>query len=81
MRKVVKPFFIGFAVLDMYKHIIYDFYYNVLKTTFHDVEFLGQDMDSLIIKLNDKGNIVHKMCEMYKSFDFSELENTSYFHG
>ena len=81
VRKVVKPFFIGFAILDMFKHIIYDFYYNVLKTSFDNVEFLGQDIDSLIVQLSDKSNIVHKMCEMYQSFDFSELDNTSYFYG
>ena len=34
VRRVEKPFFIGFAILDMSKHIIYDFYYNVLKNTF-----------------------------------------------
>ena len=79
--KVEKPFFIGFAILDMSKHIIYDFYYNVLKTTFDNVELLGQDTDSLIVQLSDKGNIVHKMCDMYKSSDFSELDNTSYFYG
>ena len=45
------------------------------------MELLGQDMDSLIVQLSDKGNIVHKMCDMYKSFDFSELDNTSYFYG
>ena len=81
VRKVEKPFFIGFAILDMSKHIIYDFYYNVLKTTFDNVELLGQDTDSLIVQLSDKGNIVHKMCEMYKSFDFSELDPSSYFYG
>ena len=81
VRKVVKPFFIGFAILDMSKHIIYDFYYNVLKNTFDTVELLGQDTDSLIVQLSDKGNIVHKMCDMYKSFDYSELDNTSYFYG
>ena len=81
MHRVKKPFFIGFAILDMSKHIIYDFYYNVLKTTFDNVELLGQDTDSLIVQLNDRGNIVHKMCDMYKSFDFSELDNTSYFYG
>ena len=80
VRKVVKPFLIGFAILDMSKHIIYDFYYNVLKNTFDNVELLGQDTDLLIVQLSDKGNIVHKMCEMYKSFDFSELDNTSYFY-
>ena len=81
VRKVVKPFFIGLAILDMSKHIIYDFYYNVLKTTFDTLELLGQDTDSLIVQLIDKGNIVHKMCDVYKSFDFSELDNTSYFYG
>ena len=78
--KVVKPFFIVFAILAMSIHIIYDFYYNVLKNIFDNVELLGQDTDSLIVQLSDKGNIVHKMCEMYKSFYFSELDNTSYFY-
>ena len=81
VRKVVKSFFIGFAILDMSKHIIYDFYYNVLKMTFDNVELLGQDTDSFIVQLSDKGNIVHKMCEMYKSFDFCELDHTNYFYG
>ena len=80
VKKVVKPFFIGFAILPMSKHIVYDFYYNVLKNTFDKVELLGQDTDSLIVQLSDRGNIVHKMCEIYKSFDFSELDNTSYFY-
>ena len=76
----MKPFFIGFAILDMSKHIIYNFHYNVLKNTFDNVELLKHETDSLIIQLNDHGNIVYKMCEMYKSFDFSELDNTSYFY-
>ena len=82
VRKVEKPFFIRFAILDMSKHVIYDFCYNVLKTTFDNVELLGQDTDSLIVQLTiDSGqSIVHKMCEMYKSFNFSELDNDSYFY-
>ena len=40
VSKVVKPFFIGFAILDMSKHIIYNFYYNVLKNTFDNVLLL-----------------------------------------
>ena len=80
VRKVEKPFFIGFAILEMSKHIIYDFFYNVLKNTFDNVELMGQDTDSLIVQLSDKGNIVHKMCEMYKSFHLSELDKTSYFY-
>ena len=78
--KVMKQFFIGFAILDMSKHIIYDLYYNLLNNIFDNVELLGQDTDLLIVQLSDKDNIVHKMCEMYKSFDFSELDNMSYFY-
>ena len=37
--------------------------------------------DSLIVQLHDRANIVHKMYDMYKSFNFSELDNTSYFYG
>ena len=33
------------------------------------------------MQLSDKGNIVHKMCEMYKTLDFSEQDNTRYFYG
>ena len=81
VRKVVKPFFIGFAILDMFKHIIYDFYYNVLKNTFDNTELSGKGTDSFILQLSDKGNIVHKMWEMHKSYNFSELDNTSSFYG
>ena len=38
-------------------------------------------MESLFVRLSDKDNNVHKMCEMYKSFDIFELVNTSYFYG
>ena len=56
VRKVVKSFFIGFAILDMSKHIIYDFYYNVLKNTFDNVELLGQDTELLGSKFKDEHN-------------------------
>ena len=77
----MKPFFIRFSILDMSKHIIYDFYNNLLKNSFDNVELLEQDTDSLIVQLRNKSNIVHKMCDMYKSLDFSELDNTNYFSG
>ena len=79
LRKVVKPFFIRFAILGMSKQIIYKFYYNVFKNTFDNMEILGQDTDSIIVQLNDNVSIVYEMCDMYKSFDFLELDNTNYF--
>ena len=53
----------------------------MLKNTLDNVELLGQNTDLLIVQLSDKGSIVHKICEMNKSFDFSELDNTSYYYG
>ena len=75
-KRMSKPFFIGFAILDMSKYIIYDFYYNVLKRNMENVCLLGQDTDSLIVKIKDK-NRVFKLCELYKYFDFSELDHSS----
>ena len=79
VKKVMKPFFIGFALLDMSKYIIYDFYYNKLKTTFNWVELIYQDVDSFIVHIKDSST-VNKMCTLYKSFDFSELDTSSYFY-
>lgn len=79
VKRMMKPFFIGFAILDMSKYIIYDFYYNKLKTTFNNVTLLGQDTDSLIIKITDN-NTINKMLDNYKSFDFSELDTSSFFY-
>ena len=79
VKRLSKPFFIGFAILDMSKYIIYDFYYNKLKKMFNNVTLLGQDTDSLIVKIRDE-NTVGKMLDTYKCFDFSELDTSSYFY-
>lgn len=79
VKRMMKPFFIGFAILDMSKYIIYDFYYNKLKTTFKNVTLLGQDTDSLIVKITDNNTVI-KMLDNYKSFDFSELDTSSFFY-
>ena len=78
-KRMNKPFFIGFAILDISKEIIYNFYYNVLKKNFNNVQLLGQDTDSLIVKIKDD-NTTQKMCNLYRSFDFSEIDHSSYFY-
>ena len=79
VKRMTKPFFIGFAILDMSKYIIYDFYYNKLKETFNDVGLLGQDTDSLMVEITDP-NLDEKLLDMYKSFDLSELDPSSYYY-
>ena len=79
-KSMTKPFYIGSAILDMSKYIVYDFFYNVLKKNFTSVDLLGQDTDSLIVNIK-ASNVAEKFCELYKSFDFSEIDTTSYFYG
>jgi len=51
-----KPLFVGFTILELSKHIMYDFYYNTLQkndNTFQtDLGF--SDTDSFLFKTNDK---------------------------
>ena len=80
VRRVEKPFFI-----DLPFWICPNTSYTISTTMCsrtHSIMWNYWDKtDSLIVQLRDIANIVYKMYDMYKSFDFSELDNTSYFYG
>ena len=60
-----KPIYIGFSVLDLSKHLMYDWYYNKLKKKY------GTDTDSLLVDI--KTNDVYKdMLETKDEYDFSD---------
>ena len=45
-----KPIYVGMSVLDLSKHLMYNFYYNKLKKTYGDnIRLLYTDTDSVII--------------------------------
>ena len=66
-----KPIFIGMSVLDQSKVIMYNFYYNILKTQYGNmVELVYTDTDSLILLIKTE-DVYKDMAEMHKHFDFS----------
>lgn len=79
-KNISKPFFIGFAILDLSKYIMYDVYYNVLKKNF-DTTLLAQDTDSLMVNLRSEQDIETKLCKLYNYFDFSELKEGTRMHN
>ena len=50
-----KPIYIGFSVLDLSKHLLYDWYYNKLKKKYSEnCTLLYTDPDSLLVDIKTK---------------------------
>ena len=87
VRKVEKPFFIGFAILDMSKHIIYDFF--LLQRAQDDIRqrrVIGtKDTDSLIVQLSDKRatSSTKKICAICTSrlTFLNSITRATFFYG
>ena len=67
-----KPIYVGFSVLDLSKHLMYDWYYNNLKKKYgENCTLLYTDTDSLLVDI--KTNDVYKdMAETKDEYDFSD---------
>ena len=66
-----KPIYVGMSVLDLSKHLMYDFYYNTLKARYgENVRLLYTDTDSVIVKV-DTEDIYADMSQNLDDYDTS----------
>ncbi|CAG9769955.1 unnamed protein product [Ceutorhynchus assimilis] len=78
-QKVVydKPIYVGFAILDISKTIMYDFLYSYIKPKYGDkASLLYTDTDSLILKV-DTDNFYDDMRENLNRFDTSNYSQNN----
>ena len=54
VKKLDMPIYVGKAVLDFSKHLMYDFFYNVVMKHYHNARLCYTDTDSFIIEFPDK---------------------------
>ena len=67
-----KPIYAGFSILELSKHHMYDFHYNVMKPRYNEnIELMMTDTDSLVYKINTE-DFYKDMYEMKQYFDMSE---------
>jgi len=69
--KLNRPIQVGFAVLDLSKHLMFDFHYNTWMKKFPKSNLLFTDTDSLAYEVIDD-DICKGMYELKDKFDFSE---------
>ena len=75
-----KPFYVGFAVLELSKLLMYRFHYDYIKLNFNEkAELLFTDTDSLMYQISSE-NVYEKLYQdREKYFDFSEYSPKSPF--
>ena len=69
-----KPIYVGMSVLDLSKHLMYNFYYNTLKARYGDkVRLLYTDTDSVIVHVqtDDLYNDMLESAAIYDTSNYS----------
>lgn len=65
-----RPIYVGATILDLSKHLMYDFWYEKLKVKFSNIKLCFTDTDSLLFWVESE-NIYKDMYEMRQYFDTS----------
>ena len=80
--KLNKPIIGGACILDLSKHLMYDFYYNILQVKYgaDNIKLLFTDTDSLFLEITTKDlyKDIYDDQEFKKHFDFSDYPTYLY---
>ena len=72
-----RPVYVGMSILDLSKHLMYDFYYNTLKKQYGDrCEVLYTDTDSLLLEIQTE-DVYQDMLENIYLYDTSDYPQNS----
>ncbi|XP_029342113.1 uncharacterized protein LOC107885729 [Acyrthosiphon pisum] len=74
--KFCKPIYIGFAVLEIFKTLMYDYHYNVMQAHYGDkINLMYTDTDSLVYYIQTNvWYILHKILFFLLPFDVNASE-------
>ena len=69
-----RPVYVGMSVLDLSKHLMYDFYYNELRRQYGDrCQLLYTDTDSLLLEIQTE-NVYEDMAKHPELYDTSDYQ-------
>lgn len=73
--KVIRPYYIGFSILELSKFVMYKFFYEILRPYYGDsgVSLLYSDTDSLALEVKTF-NIITDLQVLSDNMDFSNLD-------
>ena len=72
-----RPMYVGMSILDLSKHLMYDFYYNQLKTQYGEgCQLLYTDTDSLLLEIETE-DVYKDMAQNQTLYDTSDYPRTT----
>ena len=76
-----RPVYVGMSILDLSKHLMYDFYYNQIKARYGDrCQLLYTDTDSLLLEIQTE-DVYKDIAEDQDLYDTSDYSKKHFLHS